>query len=353
MTVAQRVTEQFSLYRPSWVDRLTGWVRRLPGPGWGFYLALGLALAGLALLVLWAGDVPLTGPVLVAYILSGLSQAYFLGLIHFLDNSAAAALARFRPVLAVDEAGYERLRYRLTTLPARPAWVASALGALYALAVLLINSQTGASTGRETFPAYVTGLYVAYSLSISALAALTIYHTIHQLRTVSRIYTGHTRINLFQSGPLYTLSTLAARTAIGISLPTYAWFWLNLLAPGGLSISDLIPSVLFSVMILVTFIWPLLGAHRLLAREKQKLLDEAARRIEATIQRLHGHVDSGDMDHRGALKDTLDGLVIEQGVIRKLRTWPWQPETASGVGAAFLMPVILWVIQRLLTRLGL
>lgn len=32
-------------YPPSWFDRLTMWVDRLPGPPWAFYLALGTAVA--------------------------------------------------------------------------------------------------------------------------------------------------------------------------------------------------------------------------------------------------------------------------------------------------------------------
>ena len=44
--------------------------------------------------------------------------------------------------------------------------------------------------------------------------------------------------------------------------------------------------------------------------------------------------------------------MIEQGAIRKLRTWPWRTETASGVGMAYLLPLIVWITQRLLTRLA-
>jgi hypothetical protein len=108
----------------------------------------------------------------------------------------------------------------------------------------------------------------------------------------------------------------------------------------------------YGVMIALTFIWPLLGAHVRLEKEKERLKDEVARRVEATIAELHRRVDSGDMQDRDALKDTLDGLVAEQGVIDKLRTWPWQTQTISGVGAAFLLPLFIWFVQRLLERMG-
>ena len=45
--------------------------------------------------------------------------------------------------------------------------------------------------------------------------------------------------------------------------------------------------------------------------------------------------------------------MLSQGVIDKLRTWPWRTETVSGLGLAFLVPILIWIIQRVLERLGL
>jgi hypothetical protein len=185
------------------------------------------------------------------------------------------------------------------------------------------------------------------------LVAGLVYHTLHQLRMVNAIYTEHTRINLFQRGPLYTLSGLTARTAIGIGIPTYAWFQANSASAPGTSAYDIIQTVFLSIVMIVTFIWPLVGAHNLLEREKQQLQDEVGRRMEAALSTLHRQVDSGEPGERGALKETLDLLMTEQGVIDKLRTWPWQTGTVSGLGVAFLVPVLIWIVQRVLERLGI
>lgn len=32
-------------YPPSWFDRFTTWVDRLPGPAWGFYVVLGIGVS--------------------------------------------------------------------------------------------------------------------------------------------------------------------------------------------------------------------------------------------------------------------------------------------------------------------
>jgi hypothetical protein len=74
-------------YRASWVDRLNDWIDQRPAPAWALYLALGGSLVLVAWLVLRASGMTATWPFLRYYALSGLGQAYLLGLIHHLDHS--------------------------------------------------------------------------------------------------------------------------------------------------------------------------------------------------------------------------------------------------------------------------
>jgi hypothetical protein len=342
-------------YPPSWIDRLTDGVRRLPLPSWVAYLALGLVLVlgylGLLFSSLqWAMGALSLPTILLYSFLNGVTPVYLIGLLHYLDDSAAEALARFRPVLTLDEAEYERVRYQLTTLPPRATFLATVLGVIYTFIPMLISAA--ASVGLVTESPILVTLVVAFNALIYALVVVLIYHTLHQLRLVNTLYTEHTRINLFQPGPMYALSGLTARTAVGIGLPTYVWFQANSLSQQGVAVSDIIYAVFLSGLVVVTFIWPLLGAHRLLEREKQRLQDDVGRRIEATIATLHARADSGDLGDYGALKGVLDGLLTEQGVIDKLRTWPWRTETVGGLGIAFVVPIIIWIVQRVLERLG-
>jgi hypothetical protein len=345
-------------YPPSWVDRLTDWVDRLPLPVWLVYLAvgLGLALVYLGMLlssVQWAtGRLPFS-TALIYSLLNGLTAPYLLGFIHYLDRSAAGALARFRPVLTVDDAGYERLRYQLTTLPPRPPWIAAGLGVVYGVVAQALSMLSGEDPGTGTESPVLIAFIIGYNFLLYVLVLVAVYHTLHQLRLVNTIYTQHTRINLFQLGPLYALSGLTARTAVGIGIPTYVWFQANSAASAATAAPNVIQTVFLSIVMILTFVWPLAGAHNLLEREKQRLQDEVAGRIEATITELQRRVDAGAGEEIGPLKGTLDGLLTTQGVIDKLRTWPWRTETVSGLGLAFLLPILIWVVQRVLERLGI
>jgi hypothetical protein len=119
---AERVMgERDRPYGPSWVDRLGRWVAGLPLPAWAFYVGLGLGLLLIVLVALSIGGIEPAGTILYYYALSAFTPAYFLALIYHLDVFASAALARFRPVLTVDDAEYARLHREFTTMPARPA----------------------------------------------------------------------------------------------------------------------------------------------------------------------------------------------------------------------------------------
>ena len=345
--------EDFETYPPSWIDVFADRVRRLPVPAWLFYFVSALALTLVFIVSELAYGSSIAEAITLETILAGSSGIYGLALLHYLDNWAGTALKQYRPVMLVEEPEYRQLRYRFTTLPARPAMVATAIGILYGVLGWFLFEENPIQGGESSsLLLFVYGLNAALYILSYMLIVMMVYHTIHQLRLVNRIYTHYTRINLFQLGPLYALSGLAARTAIGLAIPTYLWSQVNSTTASKDSTAAIFESAFLGLVIVATFVWPLWGAHRLLQQEKQRLKDAAASRVEATIAELHSRVDSRDLRDGDVLKDVLDGLVTEQGLVDKLPTWPWQPELARGVGAAFLLPLFIWFVQRLLERLG-
>ena len=140
---------------------------------------------------------------------------------------------------------------------------------------------------------------------------------------------------------------------MGIAIPTYLWFQANSMTTMGNTAPNIVQTVILGAVGIITFVSPLVGAHWLLEREKQRLRDDVGRRIETTIDTLHNRADAGQLEGYAEQKGVLDGLIAEQGVIDKLRTWPWRTETVSGLGVAFVLPIIIWIVQRILERLGI
>jgi hypothetical protein len=338
-------------------------VDRLPGPAWAFYLIAAAAVVLAETAVQWReGAYPAgTFNPLTVWVVGNF--AYLLGLMHFLDKSAASAIESFRPLLTStksgaipslhDQSAFATLSHQITTLPARPTLMVTLAGAAFAVFVSVLQTAAGvvpaplAGTAGTTLS---TVSVMVVFIPTNAMSFLLAYHTMHQLVRISRIYTHHARINIYQLQPLYALSLPGAFTAIGIILFSYAWAATTASASVPAGVLEIGLMVVFAAIAGATFALPLLGAHRRLVAEKNRLLAEASSRFEAAIQDLHRQLDGRGRRPTNDPNKALAGIEIEQNALRRIPTWPWQPGAVRALVAALLLPVAVWAIQLLLGR---
>ncbi len=337
-------------YAPSWLDRLTDAVRRIPVPFPLVYLVLGILLALVRTAIGWAdGSYPF-GTFFGIHVLDGLNPVYFLFAIHFIDNTAARAITEFRPKLT-DDADFAMLRYRLTTMPAVPALVFGLLGlaggAIY-LPLLLSPVDLDLSHYFTSPAAVVVDTFLSALLGLAQVTFA--YHALRQLRLVSRISTQHTDFNIFDIGPLHALSRVAAVTAVALVVFSYVYlaFYANWQI-NSVSNAILLGGIL--LLAVLTFVVPLYGSHRLLKQAKDRRLSEIGRAIEAAADTLHATARDGSYSaDSGNVQSVLDGLLNERTLVARAPTWPWDPETVRAVATAILLPILLWFATRLLER---
>ena len=335
-------------YAPSWVNRFTAWVDRLPGSSWLYYLGLGLLEFMVLVIVLWIEGAFPIGALLPVLLFLPAMSTLLLALPHFLDNRAGAALTTLQPALKASEEEYIRLCYQLTTLPARPTLVASLAVPTYIFLLEAIGGRGSSIEALATWPISANLFYVLYLIGWWNFGAF-LYHTIHQLGVINRIYTGHVRINLFRMRPLYAFSSVTALTAVSLAVPTYGWTALN---PDNLSDPIAIGiAFLITVLALAAFAWPLLGVHRLLVEEKERLLGEISLRSETAMVELLQRIDEGKLEGMGDLSEAIVSLETEQNALKGIPTWPWQPETVRWLVTALVLPLALWIAQYVLQRL--
>jgi hypothetical protein len=347
-------------YAPSWIDRINEWVDHLAIPPLMFYLCLWLLL-----LIFTQSSTLLDGLrpserlrwIYVSYSLYG---AYFLTAIHYLDTWAKTALNTFRSTLNVDEAEQELLFYQLTTMPARTVWLLTAAtlaGLVILTRPLILRLWEAMGLFHHSIASTLVDLAVFYFNAL--IVVIFIYHTLRQLRWVSRIHKTATNINLFHLRPLYSLSGLTARTAgilllVGYIVQQQARTHGDLTSdPYSLRISwlfTLISIVLFSLLAAAVFFLPLLGLHQLLLREKERLQAEANSRLQAHIQELHQRIDASRLEDADAINKHMSSLALERDILGKLPTWPWQPGTLNLILSAVFLPILLWFLQQALGR---
>jgi hypothetical protein len=328
------------------VNRLNAWVDRLPGPSWTYYAGLWLALSLVLVLALWIEGVYPVGSIFPVQVFIPGMIALFLGMIHNLDRRADMALTRLQPAIRASETESEQLRYRLVTLP---AW--SSL--LVSLAVTGFFFLLGLVTGEaeDSIVALSDSLVAAIIISVTYYAgwwcfSTFLYHTYHQLSVVSRILTSHTRVDLFRLRPHYGFSTVSALTAVTLVIATYGWTALN---PDNLSdLFAVVVILLITVLALVTYVWPLLGIHRVLDEEKARLLGDCRQRLASSFDELHRRVDTGEIEGMTEFNMAMASLEMEHSALKEIPTWPWQPETFSMLITALALPLGLWILQYVL-----
>lgn len=334
-------------YTPSWLDRATHWVEQQRGPAIAFYIGLAVLLNLLNATLQWYfGSHPqvILSSLHVVAISTGV---YYLALIHYLDRLAHRAVDRFRPALELCDEDFSYLRYRLTTLPARPVRFLTLVGVSYGAIVAFLVSRRVVLGEMVSF----TSLTIAWIDSVIVVFAnlmllLFIYHTIHQLHMIHHIYTTCTNINLFHLSPLYAFSRLSAATALGWMAIVYVWV---ATVPTVYADPLMFVTAIFIVLLgMVAFLWPLLGIHHLLEEEKSLLQTAIQQRFQTCMEQLHRDIDERHYAETAPLIQMIAGLKQEMEIVERIPTWPWQPGTLRGVLSAVLLPLLLWIATRLL-----
>jgi hypothetical protein len=242
------------------------------------------------------------------------------------------------------------LSYELTHLPAPMVRLLTLVGITCALS-MIAGVELGFIHVDQRFFGASTPARLYWRAALIADQVLfwnLIYHTIHQLRVVNRIYTTHAKIDLFNLAPLYSFSRLAAHTAVSMIFIAYLWLatypWLS---------NDVLVSGSWLIGILAAtagFFLPLLGIHRRLVEEKQRWKAEAGQWLKTSITRFHQATAEHKLEEVDLLLRVIEGINREQAILERIPTWPWQPGTVRTLTTTILVPVFLWFIVQVLER---
>ena len=330
-------------YRPSWLDRFTDRVERLPVPAWVFYGSLGLGLILIQVLFLWLdGGLDKAEVLLPLMIFNGVSIPFILALIHLLDRQAVTALSAMRPTMEITEPEFDKFQYMLSNMPSLAAFIAG----LGLLVFYLLTERLGSMPARfaalEQLPVFAVVFHIIDKCP-AFLFGPFFYHTVRQLRLVNTITSNYVRINLFHLGPVQAFSRLTATTAVGLVAGMYGWMLINpdLLADP-VSIGFLGG---FSILAVAVFVWPLFGAHRLIEMEKQRVLHDLDIRFEAVFSRSNEAFGDDDQAAIERLNGAIASLEIQHRRMAAIPTWPWRTETARWALTAIALPLILTILQ--------
>jgi len=268
-----------------------------------------------------------------------------LAAIHYLDRTAGRAFDLFQPALGGSETEAACLRYELTTLPARETWIVGATGLAFFSLVMLIGSPLRLGMGSGIF--YWTGVTFAGMGFVTTFELL--YHTLRQLRLVSRIHDSAENLDLFHLSPLYSFSALTARTGLVFVLILCFDLVVNPETLRNLALVGLNVAIL--LLAVACFVLPLQGMQRRIAAEKRRLEWDVNQHIKAMVQHLYGRVEGLDVHDADPVNKTITSLLATRELIAKIPTWPWRSETSTVFFSALTLPVVVFLIQMFLKTL--
>lgn len=349
-SAAARIDAVDRPYRPSWLDTLFDAIARLPGPTWAAYLVLAIPSVLFSSTALWLSGVRAWWDVEPTQAFWGLLTIGMFAATHYLRYVAGSAFDAFRPALGRGVVDPERSRYEFTVMPARPVLALTAFSfALTPLYYVIdpVASQIGELTGLG-----LVVRAVSESLTTAVVLALA-YQALRQGRRVNQLHAIAEHVDPFRPMPLYAFSRLTAQTATVLILFNGIGIVLN---PASLSseasIALYVPwLVVFGVVAVGIFLVPLRGMHGRLEAVKDGLESAAGERLRALLGELNDAIDARDTKAVEALDRTVGALRHEKEVLRTLPTWPWSTGTIRGFASALFLPVVLFLIQRLLSQL--
>src|SRR6476661_7264331 len=332
--------------RPGAVSRFLAWTDGLPGHGWWVFPALAVLMFGYAHAIVWAtGRVPFgvvepTISVGVAY------GPFLLAVVAAANFVSKRSLAAFWPATGWPDTDRPAWEAAFVNTPGPWGWISLAIGIPLAIGSFLSAPTSSFGLGGDRvilFVAYLPALALGYAMAPAAFV-----HTVRQLRLVARIHREATRIDPFDRGPVYAFSRLTVLTGLGHVLVGYYSLTVNGAFTAGnvLAVGALVVSLIVGV---ATFVLRLWGIHERLVDEKAILVRGVEERIGRISTEMYRRIDAGEFDGTKVVSDALAAVASLRDRIQRLPTWPWPPQLLRGFVTALILPLMIYVLTRLVS----
>jgi hypothetical protein len=328
---------------------LLAWIDALPGPFWLFDLALFVVLSIAGVLARWAGGAFPVGVVDPNAILEGSFVAVFLFIYQGLNGIALRSLSRVRSVMTVDDEELAALADDLIRTPPLAALLSIPIGAI-STGLSIASNPVGYAVPEGVGPIMVVWEYTLNVLSSAVIFAF-LFHTVHQLRVVTRIHRDLVHVDLFRLEPLYEMANLTAWTGIAIfAAMAYGIGSLYVISAVQFSPVDAAVFIGFIVLAIASFVVPLVGLHGRIADEKARQRVLAGTALETAVAEVEARISRADYREMSALNDGLTAATSAFATISRVSTWPWRPDTLRGFVGALGLPVLIYAITAILSR---
>ncbi len=331
---------------PGALDRFYAWCDGLPWHGWWLFPALAGILLVWGQAILWAtGRLPVGtfDPTLTVSVAYG---PYALAVLAYLNLVAGRALNAFWPATGWPDSDRASWAEAFTTVRAGLGLPSLIIGIVVTIAAIQSAPASVVGTDDLSRLTYVVALAPSAIFGY-AMTVLAIAHTSRQLRLVARIHREARAIDPFDRGPVYAFSLFTVQIGLAFLVSSYYTLTLNSSFQSG-NVVGLVVLGLVIALGAACFILPLWGIHGRLVVEKDVLFAGVEDRVGKLAQELYRRIDAGEYDGTKVINEAIAAAGAVRERIARLPTWPWQPQLFRGFLSALLLPVIVYLISRLI-----
>jgi hypothetical protein len=332
--------------RPGAFSRFYAWCFGLPWHGWWLFPAMAGVLLLWGQAILWAtgrlavGTFDPTLTVSVAY------GPYAVAVLGYLNLVAGRALDAFWPATGWPDRDRASWAHAFTTVRAGLGLPSLIIGIVVAL--VAIQSAPASVVGTDDLSRLIYAVALApsaifgYSMTLVAIA-----HTSRQLRLVARIHREARAIDPFDRGPVYAFSRFTVQIGLAFLVSGYYTLTLNGSFQSGNPVGVAVLGLILALGA-ACFIVPLWGIHERLRVEKEVLFAGVEDRVNKLAQELYRRIDAGEYDGTKVINEAIAAAGAVRERIARLPTWPWPPQLLRGFLSALLLPVVVYLISRLI-----
>jgi hypothetical protein len=264
--------------------------------------------------------------------------AYLLLVNRFLGRFRDRAIEAFRPLVALDDDGFERLLAEARPLDPRREWLA--LGTVVVVGLLLMR------------PWSFSGLLFWMKLYVMATIVLSfgslgwvIYSVLANTRLFSELHRQPLNIDIFDPTPLEPIARMSLSMSVAfIGVTTLRMLFVQdpeiLLRIEGIIVN----STLILVAVLVFFL-TMADTHRVMAEAKERKLKLVRRNLRVTFQELEEQTATGQLEGLEALSDSITAWLAYEKRIEEAPEWPYTTDTLRNLVVSTLIPIGAWVAQ--------
>lgn len=326
---------------PRWLYRFHAFIQRLPIPTWLLGVGLAVAVALGLHLEAWRLGV-LTFPALDPYVLTVgypivLFAAWFL-----LNAQARTVLTSFFP-----HKNRSKLESTVTDFISVPEWLAApAVLAGFVFGYFNYQIALGLSpyAGKVFPPIEQLGF-----LLVGGWFGLMFSRAVRQTLLLRRFFV-QVEVNIFNPAPLQILSRYSSQSSLALVLLNFLIVLFSLPAFWTTTNGYIIMISLVS-LVLAFFFVSIAGIHGRMRAEKERLLSELGDGLNKETARLVRATRRSTYSEMAEIRNTISSHKESLEIVRKISTWPWEPETVRNLLIPLLFPVVVYLIQRYLGSL--